>query len=395
MRRHLFLVALLSISLDLISQLNPPNPTAPSANLGFNGPQVDNDLFTGKVNVTIPIYSYTFEGINIPVTLRYNGGNGIKADEVPSWVGLGWDLQASGYVHRTVRGKADEALDFKTIITEYYVAPSYTQLHREKETILHSTDYSYLNNTNKLDDVNWSTAAYASTFANQNLNWPYTNPYGPYGQQTEINKYPTYDLVPDEFSFSAGGVSGTFYLNHQNKWIVVASDNKKYTVAVQTGEQTILDQWVSGGGQGFQLVRKVPRIIKYLTLTSVDGIRYYFGNSDINAPYSQQLFEYSRSSVVLPAPGDPNPQYSPISGGMWLDIVPHTWHLSKIENLRTGSVIEFTYKQQGLQCYKTKQAWGHSGTSLDLVYQNSQYTYYDPENQNIIQRLSGAVDECA
>src|SRR5262249_29816772 len=148
------------------------------------------------VNVGIPIYNYEFEGLSFPISLSYSGGNGVKPDEVPGWVGSGWNLQAGGAIHRTVRGKPDEALDFQTNIYNYYAYPD--NLHPKKETNLSATDYSYFSNVNKLNVSNWSTQTYANTLFPSQVN----TPQGPFDMgsysTTVYNHHPTYDLAPDE-----------------------------------------------------------------------------------------------------------------------------------------------------------------------------------------------------
>ena len=65
------------------------------------------DLFTGTVNVNIPIYNYSVDGLNLGVSLSYNT-LGIKLDEVASNVGLGWTLNTGGIITRETHGVEDE-----------------------------------------------------------------------------------------------------------------------------------------------------------------------------------------------------------------------------------------------------------------------------------------------
>ncbi|SDI61399.1 hypothetical protein SAMN05421846_110131 [Chryseobacterium taeanense] len=45
------------------------------------------DLYRGKANISIPIYSIGLGGLNIPISISYNTG-GIKLNEQASTVGL-------------------------------------------------------------------------------------------------------------------------------------------------------------------------------------------------------------------------------------------------------------------------------------------------------------------
>lgn len=68
----------------------------------------DVDLYQGKVNINIPLHTIQTTNLSVPVSLSYEGGNGIKVQEIASQVGLGWKIKAGGYITRIVRGLPDE-----------------------------------------------------------------------------------------------------------------------------------------------------------------------------------------------------------------------------------------------------------------------------------------------
>ncbi|MFK8007117.1 MAG: hypothetical protein AB8H03_12120, partial [Saprospiraceae bacterium] len=81
----------------------PPAPNA--ASLGrFGEYGVSN--YTGALNLSIPIYTLQGRGISHSVSLSYNG-SGSRVKDVPSWTGLGWNLNAGGVITRSVRGGPD------------------------------------------------------------------------------------------------------------------------------------------------------------------------------------------------------------------------------------------------------------------------------------------------
>ncbi len=97
------------------------------------------DLYAGRIDVTIPIYTIKEGNLELPITLSYNGGNGIKLEEQASWVGLGWALNAGGAVSRTKRGVADEAANGRGFL-------SYTEVPEEKKNASGSvTNLNFLN----------------------------------------------------------------------------------------------------------------------------------------------------------------------------------------------------------------------------------------------------------
>jgi hypothetical protein len=67
------------------------------------------DLYTGTANVSIPIFGYTVDGLDLGVSLSYNT-KGVKVDQIASSTGLGWDLNGIGYIQRDVHGTEDECV---------------------------------------------------------------------------------------------------------------------------------------------------------------------------------------------------------------------------------------------------------------------------------------------
>ncbi|GAA3950960.1 hypothetical protein GCM10022209_55210 [Chitinophaga oryziterrae] len=77
---------------------------AVSTDKGVNIPV---NYFTGMPNISIPIHSYSRNGISSTVSLNYYSG-GIKAEELATPVGLGWRLKAGGVIIRSLRGLPDD-----------------------------------------------------------------------------------------------------------------------------------------------------------------------------------------------------------------------------------------------------------------------------------------------
>ena len=59
--------------------------------------EFDVNLYTGRANISVPVFEITEGNIKIPIQLNYNS-SGIKVDEIASSVGLGWSLEAGGNV---------------------------------------------------------------------------------------------------------------------------------------------------------------------------------------------------------------------------------------------------------------------------------------------------------
>ena len=86
-------------------------PTTPeAASLGKYG-DVDVNLYTGALGYGIPIYSLQGKKIGMPISLSYDG-SGNKVQALPTWVGLGWTLQAGGVITRVVQADPDEKANY-------------------------------------------------------------------------------------------------------------------------------------------------------------------------------------------------------------------------------------------------------------------------------------------
>jgi YD repeat-containing protein len=114
-RKLLFFV--LALACLYVNAQQPPNSLGfPSANNSFLGlignastsTGIGVDQYTGTAQVNIPICNLGSREIDIPISLSYVAGRGVKLQTYSSNVGLGWQLNAGGNISRVVRGYPDE-----------------------------------------------------------------------------------------------------------------------------------------------------------------------------------------------------------------------------------------------------------------------------------------------
>ena len=93
-------------------QVIPPSPIA--AELGKYG-NVPVSLFTGTPSVSIPLFEVKGNLLSLPISLS-NNSSGYKPQDLATWVGSSWSLNAGGVITRSVMGNPD-------ISSNYFNAP--------------------------------------------------------------------------------------------------------------------------------------------------------------------------------------------------------------------------------------------------------------------------------
>jgi YD repeat-containing protein len=114
----------------------PPSPEA--AELGKYG-NVPVSLFTGTPKVSIPLYELKGSSLSLPISLSYNS-TGFKPQDIATWTGLGWSLNAGGVVTRAVAGNPDLQENYYNTTYNYNNIPAVTDLYG---------NYDYYHNVEK------------------------------------------------------------------------------------------------------------------------------------------------------------------------------------------------------------------------------------------------------
>jgi YD repeat-containing protein len=178
------------------NQLELPNMALPSPQASeitkFGNIPVDE--CSGRVSPSISLFSYNVGKISLPIGLQYSG-NGVKVEQKPTWTGINWILNAGGVITRTVKDLPDET---------------------NKPRLFYSE--SELN----------AMLTYYATYSNTTP--PYLIASGkriPDNITNDIGKNPeNADSEADDFSFSFGGYSGSFFLRKNANGVFEAKQTK-------------------------------------------------------------------------------------------------------------------------------------------------------------------------
>lgn len=77
----------------------------------------NNGLHTGQITVNIPLFNLQAKGVDVPISISYNGA-GITHTSEASCIGLGWSLLSGGVITQTIRDMND--LDYAERKTWHY-----------------------------------------------------------------------------------------------------------------------------------------------------------------------------------------------------------------------------------------------------------------------------------
>ena len=198
--------------------------------------------FTGIPNIEIPIYRMHCGDREIPVMLRYHSG-GVRPDQHPGSLGVGWTLSAGGCISRVINDAPDE-YDWST-------APSDYSFMRQAGYYYH---YNQLNNAN-LESSEWINAVVND-------------------DRLKI------DFEPDVFTFNFLGYSGRFFLGEDGEWKVQC--DKAIKILFNEDEPKALVDPYENCNYKLPFGHSFSRSFGKFTIIGEDGTQYHFGVDDNN-----------------------------------------------------------------------------------------------------------------
>jgi len=122
------------------TSVNLPQVVPPPADAAALGKYSDVpvSLNVGLPSINVPIFNIKTSRLQLPIELSYYA-SGIKTNEIASWVGLGWSLDAGGTITRTVK----DLDDFNFSHGYYNVTVPLA------DTLSQQNDWQYIDNVSK------------------------------------------------------------------------------------------------------------------------------------------------------------------------------------------------------------------------------------------------------
>ena len=217
--------------------------------------EVPVDLYTGRTDINIPLFTISCNDIVLPISLSYHGG-GTKVGDEGGVLGTGWTLNAGGVVSRIVRGIPDE----------FYLHNGFVKGYDR----LNSNEKAFITELLQRDVPTDPSAV----FDNQEA---ILQEMTLYGQSYDENKI---DVSPDNYIFSVDGFSGVFAGSNPNNI------------------QTI-------GGC------KISKVGGIYHLTGANGLKYEFAYPE------QKIFPYRMGDIYNTANWDDLPEYQDKYTSAW------------------------------------------------------------------------------
>lgn len=257
------------------------NMKSPQVSDMFRYGNVETSLFTGKLNLSIPIYQLEDPDFNLNIALRYNS-EGFKPRKHSGYVGYNWFLEAGGCITREVRNIPDEYQRNYQLYGLMGMLP-FTSYKVDKDSIFKLTD-----------DI--------------------VRECGTYSFNLDTDCDYDVDYLPDIFNFNFCGYHGKFMINNQGEVVIIDGDY----VSVDLSE--FKDLPVIPNASAFP----TPNVSSRIKIITTDGYTYIFGGDRSSIEYTLAASDTKNISKQFP---------TPIT----------TWHLKKIiaPNKRT---ISFYYK---------------------------------------------------
>lgn len=238
------------------------------------------NFFNGTPNVQVPLYVHDGIELDLPITLTYDA-SGIKVNQLPTIVGLGWNLNVGGRITRVPNGAPD---DFN------YATPVYESWYDTGE--VYNKYISYV------DEPPLMIGSSGLCFPNS----VDANNYLSFLEDMHRGKYET---QPDFYNISVLDVNDTFVITPVSKNAVSLKNPRlEISYTVTQGGSLIdatktIDTFTVTGDDGTEYEFEIMETAENVSDTGDDGLygktkRYNTGwfLTKITSPYGKDVYEF-------------------------------------------------------------------------------------------------------
>lgn len=270
-------------------------------------------MYTGKLNISIPIYNIKDPDFDHPITASYNS-DGFKPHKHAGVLGYNWILNVGGCITREVANMPDEYNNVNNDIN--YGTYGFLALAKRVRTYSKNDIFNFSNSVGVFRQL--GTGHVFDLYNNSNQ---------PISQ---------YEYMPDVFSFNFNGKSGQFIFGNDGM------------------PKLLSDEWFHIDTTGIKLYQPQSAIYRCLEntfissfiITDMNGYKYYFGGT-IDAIEYSIIVDCSTSGATHD------------NSNFYQDTpTTNAWYLTKIE-APNGRTMDFHYKaSSALMCYdNTDPLW--------------------------------------
>lgn len=316
---------LLLSGLSAFAQVDIKSPTATEF---VKYQRIPVSYFNGLPSINIPFYTAQSKDMELPLSLNYYA-SGIKVNQYPTYVGLGWNLSAGGCITRVINGSADETI--------YQDQEDITGVGWSGEGL----DPGYYYSSRYLDRDDWASKLRLIDYINSDVFVPY-------------------DLEPDEFIVNAYGVNGSFYFyRDKDKQIhvrVKSSNGEKFTVStpVIKNDPDPIKFHSLHAEKDLQSYR-IYRLLYEFTITKQDGTKLIFGGDNDCIEFATE------KRIQTYVSGQSHPFFKTL---------PTSWMLREVISPK-GNKISFSYQRNGNPIILNdviNDLWVYSSNGLLSIY---------------------------
>jgi len=206
--KYFFILIASMILMNLTMAQDIPNleqmvtmPTSPEAAAFAKYGNTPVTQFSGTPNISVPIGNVQGRSFGVPMSMSYDP-SGVRVEQLATWVGLGWNFNVGGAVTRQTNGLPD---DYSIADPVYY--PFYSEITGHPVGKQIPEDITTFKEYYELFRGNDPLVGNANTEEQVRA----------YVRFIKANSDRTVETQPDSYSFSALGLSGSFWIDYDNE----------------------------------------------------------------------------------------------------------------------------------------------------------------------------------